>query len=391
MISFTRQQIKLLLIILIDLYFRSKKLINFIWYRKHEVQRICEDPSDIYEKTMGIDQWLSRTKCKPICNFIDQHFGRNADPQSSLPQKAINKILMNYRENQANLKGSKRRKSGVKNTFNLINLEDGDIILSSVLRELTTDLLRVIDNAKHLHEMPHRFKKSLSDSLYRILSYKLSIMLAEQLAATKYDSNLEIHTTKLINLWNNLLRADQEQSSQCDSSPNSAFPPELSTDITDKSNLVSSRWSHIGFQGEDPGTDFRGMGILGLAQLEYLSRKPKRLARDLLKRSLNDEHSYPFAIVGINITYILLNMMKDGSMKHLYYDTGDILFRNNQRTLNVLTTFNDLYAELFLRFDCFWHESKPETIFQFKPLMEEFVSIVKMDLCNRNFSMKFIY
>lgn len=29
----------------------------------------------------------------------------------------------------------------------------------------------------------------------------------------------------------------------------------------------SKQWSIIGFQGEDPMTDFRGMGILGLNQL----------------------------------------------------------------------------------------------------------------------------
>lgn len=29
----------------------------------------------------------------------------------------------------------------------------------------------------------------------------------------------------------------------------------------------SKQWSIVGFQGEDPMTDFRGMGILGLNQL----------------------------------------------------------------------------------------------------------------------------
>ena len=30
---------------------------------------------------------------------------------------------------------------------------------------------------------------------------------------------------------------------------------------------TSSQWTQIGFQGEDPQTDFRGMGMLGLDQL----------------------------------------------------------------------------------------------------------------------------
>jgi len=30
---------------------------------------------------------------------------------------------------------------------------------------------------------------------------------------------------------------------------------------------VSDQWTDLGFQGHDPATDFRGMGLLGLQQL----------------------------------------------------------------------------------------------------------------------------
>lgn len=30
---------------------------------------------------------------------------------------------------------------------------------------------------------------------------------------------------------------------------------------------ISKQWADIGFQGDDPKTDFRGMGILGLINL----------------------------------------------------------------------------------------------------------------------------
>lgn len=32
-------------------------------------------------------------------------------------------------------------------------------------------------------------------------------------------------------------------------------------------NRVTKQWQSIGFQGQDPKTDFRGMGILGLENL----------------------------------------------------------------------------------------------------------------------------
>jgi hypothetical protein len=33
---------------------------------------------------------------------------------------------------------------------------------------------------------------------------------------------------------------------------------------------ISKRWSDIGFQGTDPSTDFRGMGLLGLVNLQLV-------------------------------------------------------------------------------------------------------------------------
>lgn len=398
------EYVKLILILLLDLLFRVQKFIKFLWFGKHEIQRICEAEEDIYEKASKVDLWLDRTNFVSIRKFLDQQFGYKSHlkPNSSVARKAINKILFDYRKNETQLfarpakrktrgkiKGSSQTISNNNTNYlnKLSNLEDGDIILNTVLRELTSELVKLIEKAKHLHDMSANDKECLRDIIYRIITYKITLMLGEQLASTKYDADLDTHTDKLISLWNNLVRADKLS----DKTKPKAFPPELSYEINDKKDIVSNRWSHIGFQGEDPGTDFRGMGILGLTQLEYLSRRDKNLARDLLKRSLNEEHSYPLAIVGINVTYNLLCLYRDGSMKHLYYDTGDTLFRNKHRNLNLLKTFNNLYVELFLRFDCFWHEAKPENIFEFKSLMEKFVSIIKADLCSRDFSFKFIY
>lgn len=32
---------------------------------------------------------------------------------------------------------------------------------------------------------------------------------------------------------------------------------------------VSEQWKDLGFQGNDPATDFRGMGLFGLSCLQY--------------------------------------------------------------------------------------------------------------------------
>lgn len=401
---------ELLLSFVLDLTYRSQKIVEYYWTHKHEIERICESNYDIYEKSMLFDKWLMKTRTVAIRSFIEKQFdntinndsNNNINDNNSIVSRSLAKLLDQYKNSQNTSKlyssESQKNKSSRQN-YDKAGDQLGkcdniyeDLVLSSLIKELTEKFLKLIIKTKHLHKLPAKQKECLRDIIYRVISYKLTLLWAEKLASIKYDSNLDTHTSRLICMWNNLIRDDDKPPYRGSQNDTKVFPKELSFEITRKSDIVSSRWSHIGFQGEDPGTDFRGMGMLGLYQLLYLTEKPNKLAGDLLRRSLNEKYGYPFAIVGINITYNLLQLFKDGSMKHLYYDTGDILFRESKyRSLNLLKAFNDLYVELFLRFDCFWIESKPETIFQFKELMEKFVDIVKMDLCNRNFSLKFIY
>jgi len=43
---------------------------------------------------------------------------------------------------------------------------------------------------------------------------------------------------------------------------------------------LSREWEEIGFQGQDPATDFRGAGILGLNQLLRLCQNSDNLVRE---------------------------------------------------------------------------------------------------------------
>lgn len=387
MIKTAARHFKILVLFLIDLILRFGKLLTYLRTGKHELQRILEAPCDIYEKTMQIDQWLERTHCEQIREFITLNIsiGEQVDRIIS---------LYNYDDHLLS-KVKKKRPSKTKSPKNraesLEFIENGDILIHAKLNLVSQHFGKLIKKLKRC-KLNKTLDDILYDVLYRILCYKFSLLFVQKLAATKYDSNRKCHTDRLINFWNNLVEADQVGGRESKTTNKSfVFPEELCEKVASKDDIVSNRWSHVGFQGEDPGTDFRGMGMLGLSQLEYLSRRPGGLARDLLQRSLNEQYSYPLAIVGINITFNLVNLLKDGSLKHLYYDTGEVLFRNKQRNLNVLSLLYDIYVELYLRFDCFWYESRPENILAFRELMEEFVNVVRMDLCNRNFTLKFIY
>ena len=91
-----------------------------------------------------------------------------------------------------------------------------------------------------------RFRKSFSRCVVAIWSYRQLVHEIDWLRKTPYDSDNPIHENKLRSLWRALV-PDQPLESR-----------------------VSKQWGDIGFQGDDPSTDFRGMGLLGLENLLYV-------------------------------------------------------------------------------------------------------------------------
>ena len=72
---------------------------------------------------------------------------------------------------------------------------------------------------------------------------------------------------------------------------------------------ITKEWGEIGFQGTDPATDFRGMGVLGLRQLAFFADRHGVAARRALQDSALGGAYYPFAAVGINITSLLCGLL----------------------------------------------------------------------------------
>jgi hypothetical protein len=78
------------------------------------------------------------------------------------------------------------------------------------------------------------------------------------------------------------------------------------------SNRLSKEWIEIGFQGADPATDFRGVGILGLRQLLSICTESRYSegALRMYQDSLNPDCWYFFAVTGLNITSKLIISLK---------------------------------------------------------------------------------
>ncbi|KAF3443885.1 hypothetical protein FNV43_RR13575 [Rhamnella rubrinervis] len=87
---------------------------------------------------------------------------------------------------------------------------------------------------------------------------------------------------------------------------NAAYP-----DVVLK-GLISEQWKEMGWQGPNPSTDFRGCGFISLENLLFYARTyPASFRRLLLKQEGNRATwEYPFAVAGINVSFMLIRMLE---------------------------------------------------------------------------------
>ncbi|KAJ8464590.1 hypothetical protein OPV22_027142 [Ensete ventricosum] len=76
-------------------------------------------------------------------------------------------------------------------------------------------------------------------------------------------------------------------------------------------DLISEQWKDMGWQGKDPSTDFRGGGFISLENLLFFARNYPKSFQDLLRKQDGDRAlwEYPFAVAGVNITFMLIQML----------------------------------------------------------------------------------
>lgn len=75
----------------------------------------------------------------------------------------------------------------------------------------------------------------------------------------------------------------------------------------------SEQWKELGFQGSDPLTDFRAMGLLAVHCLVYMGENhPAETAR--LVRAQADGRDYPLCAAVINVVSVLTELLgfRDG-------------------------------------------------------------------------------
>lgn len=93
-----------------------------------------------------------------------------------------------------------------------------------------------------------------------------------------------------------------------------------------------SHWDVIGFQGVDPATDLRGVGLLGLVQaLHLLTHEPLLpLARDVFRLSHDHHSQFPLMVLSINVTRISLQTLREGYLNKECNSRGNVRHVLNQ-------------------------------------------------------------
>jgi hypothetical protein len=117
-------------------------------------------------------------------------------------------------------------------------------------------------------------------------------------SAVAYDSENAQHEAILLELWQVF------------------FPDEALT------SRVSKQWKALGFQGDDPATDFRGAGIVGLRVLHFHATEAAMEASAALDTSVSGGDGprqladvllncgYPWACTALNVAFVLMCHLK---------------------------------------------------------------------------------
>ncbi|MQL71735.1 hypothetical protein Taro_004053 [Colocasia esculenta] len=116
--------------------------------------------------------------------------------------------------------------------------------------------------------------------------------------------------------------------------------------------LKSELWKEMGWQGTDPSTDFRGGGYISLENLIFFANKYPESFQKLLHKQDGEraEWEYPFAVAGINISFMLAHMLD--------LQSGVPTSKAGIRFMQLLgadeMAFDNLYCVAFLMLDAQW-------------------------------------
>ena len=149
--------------------------------------------------------------------------------------------------------------------------------------------------------------------------------------------------------------------------------------------LISNEWcADFGFQNSNPSSDFRGMGIFGLHQLEYFARTFPVEARALLMQCQNPsiDKYIPFAATGINMTAFVVQLMRERRLHgHIFRTLSENVLSTNS-TQCAINTVHGVYCKLYISFGVLWAKERVSGgvgVMAFPEIFKTFTSKIRND------------
>lgn len=152
--------------------------------------------------------------------------------------------------------------------------------------------------------------------------------------------------------------------------------------------LVSAEWTSLGFQGNDPTTDFRSMGMLGLHQLLHFAQRKTGTAHLILKEFTQPGQNFPFAIIGINLSRLVMELFAQRRLhRYIIKRFGNLTVdcslaylegpSNDPDCIQYCTALvHDVYCLVYEEFYLVWVIRKPTSIMAFTELYAEVEKIM---------------
>ncbi|KAG2759624.1 hypothetical protein Pcac1_g28364 [Phytophthora cactorum] len=132
----------------------------------------------------------------------------------------------------------------------------------------------------------------------------------------------------------------------------------LKPDVRREGGRITKEWGEIGFQGTDPMSDFRGMGLFSLVQLIHFAKGYKIEAQRALEESNHPTRWYPFALY-----------------RHAANDDVD----------SGLKQLHDVYATIFTRFNKLWVDTNPRDVMAFPSIFQSLKDDIRHELTLKSF------
>jgi hypothetical protein len=110
------------------------------------------------------------------------------------------------------------------------------------------------------------------------------------------------------------------------------------------------------------------MGVQGLDDLLYFVRVYPDHAASVFQHARHPVYWYPYAIVGINLTKLSVDLLESKQLQFYLYNYGT-------------DQFPEVYCYLYHRFNLFWTQHEPKlTVMDFEKTMVEFKRLIKLEL-----------